>query len=511
MPILDNIDFTVDDIRACIHKIRINKAPGPDEIYAKILREGETYIAVALKIIFDRSINFTEIPEDWKLANVVPIFKKGSKKDVKNYRPISLTSLVCKILETLIKGKIQVFVDQFGLVNDSQHGFRKGRSCLTNLLEFLNYLTDQVDKGNDVDVIYLDFSKAFDKVPHKRLIHKLALHGISGSILNWVREWLSDRKQRVVLNGKKSGWDSVKSGVPQGSVLGPLLFILYINDLDNNIACKLSKFADDTKLASSVKDIEGCCGLQRDLDKLLAWSDKWQMQFNYSKCKVMHIGRNNRNFEYEMGGNWLDIINQERDLGVIMSNDLKSSKQCLEARNKANKMLGMINRNVCYKSKEVITKLYNSHVRPHIEYCIQAWAPHYRQDISLLESIQRRATKLIPSLKRLSYEDRLKDLNMFSVERRMLRGDLIQVYKLFSGLDNLDPNIFFSLNTDNATRGHNFKIKKESCKLDIRKHFFSNRVVSSWNDLPQHVVNSSSLDIFKRLLDAFTSERDCTL
>ena len=200
-------------------------------------------------------------------------------------------------------------------------GFRSGRSCLTNLLEFLEYITKQLDEGNSIDVIYLDFSKAFDKVPHRRLVHKLRLHGIRGTIVEWIGEWLSGRKQRVVLNGVMSEWKEVVSGVPQGSVLGPLLFLLYINDLDIGISSKISMFADDTKIASTVQSAQDNYRVQRDLDRLVAWADRWQMEFNSQKCKVMHIGKDNRNFSYEMEGCWLEAVREEKDLGVVV--DLK--------------------------------------------------------------------------------------------------------------------------------------------------------------------------------------------
>lgn len=490
-------------IRELILKSCINKSAGPDQISARILKEGEDSIVEALCLIFSKSLSCNEIPEDWKIANVTPIFKKGSRKLTSNYRPISLTSLVVKLLERLIKDRIHDYLDEKSIIRDSQHLFRSGRSCLTNLLSFLEYVTDQVDSGEDIDVVYLDFSKAFDKVPHKRLIYKLKEYKINNSIVDWIENWLNDRKQRVVLNGIHSDWLRVKSGVPQGSVLGPLLFLIYINDIDIGLGSNIYKGADDTKLAGRVGTTEGAYKLQRDIDKLIGWADKWQMEFNVDKCKVVHVGNKNEGFVYSMGGKWLDAVDRERDLGVIISQDLKAHKQSIEARNKANRMLGIINRNVSYKSKEVITKLYNSYVRPHLEYCIQAWRPYHRYDINMLESVQRRATKLIPSLKNHSYESRLKELGMYSFERRCKRGDMIEVFKMFSGMNDLNVGEFFDIDVDDRTRGHSRKIRKKTCRLDLRKNFFSCRVVDLWNSLPTEVVNSSSLNIFKSRLDKF--------
>ena len=307
----------------------------------------------------------------------------------------------------------------------------------------------------------------------------------------------------VILNGAKSKWDSVISGVPQGSVLGPLLFIIYINDLDNSVTSTVSKFADDTKIARVVSNENEAMKLQRDLDRLMGWVDKWQMEFNVNKCKVLHMGGHNMEFSYGLGENWLQVAEEEKDLGIIISRDAKVSKQCVQARNKANRMLGVINRNVSYKSKEVIQKLYNSYVRPHLEYCIQAWSPYLNQDINMLERVQRRATKLIAGISHLSYEDRLKELNMFTFRNRLIRGDMIQVYRMFAGLDKIDISKFLTMGQNITTRGHNKSLRKFNCNLDLLKYSFSFRVVDKWNKLPQHIIDSSSLAIFKNRLDKY--------
>ena len=209
-----------------------------------------------------------------------------------------------------------------------------------------------------------------------------------------------------------------------------------------------------------------------------------------------------------MEGAWLENCEKERDLGVVIDKDLKFSDQCLEARNRANRMLGFIKRNVTYKSKEVVLQLFNSYVRPYLEYCVQAWKPYHRHNINTLEAVQRRATKLIPGLKNLQYCERLKTLNMFSLERRFIRGDMIQMYKMFEGLDSLNINDFFLLNQDSRCRGHSRKIVKKHCRLDARKYFFSQRGVEMWNSLPQEVVSSSSLNMFKGRLDSYMGSID---
>ena len=255
----------------------------------------------------------------------------------------------------------------------------------------LEEITKWVDDGSTVDVIYLDFQKAFDKFPHQRLILKLKSHGMGNSIINWIEQWLTDRRQRVVVNGEVSSWKSVLSGVPQGSVLGPILFLVYINDLEEGVTCKILKFADDTKLFRKSKEIGDKHKLQDYFDKLVRWSEKWQILFNIGKCKCLLTGPGNTGMNYEMGGTiiFLSKTVNEKYLEVTMNANMKVSEQCRIAASKGNQVIGMIRRNITYKEKSLIVPLYNAIVRPHLEYCLQAWSPYTRKDIDMLEKIQR--------------------------------------------------------------------------------------------------------------------------
>ena len=227
------------------------------------------------------------------------------------------------------------FLIKHKLINPSQHGFLKAKSCLTNLICFLEAITKCVDDASPVDVIYLDFQKAFDKLPHQRLIRQLKSHGMRNSIINWVEQWLTDRRQRVVVDGEVSSWKSVLSGVPQGSVLGPILLFVYINDLEEGVTGKIMKFADDTKLFRKVKEIGDKRNLQNDIDKLVKWSEKWQMLFNFGKCKCLHTWPGNTGMNYEMGGTIISKTVKENDLGVTLNATMKVSEQCRIAASKA--------------------------------------------------------------------------------------------------------------------------------------------------------------------------------
>ena len=359
---LSNVVFEPLDIIKKIEKLKPSSSSGPDNLSTKFLHTFRNSISEPLSIIYNKSMQSGCVPQDWRSANITPIFKKGSKTDPSNFRPISLTSVPCKLMESVIKDHIMDHLLTNELILSSQHGFMKRKSCLTNLLDFFEYVTSEVDRGNPVDTIYLDFSKAFDKVPHQRLLAKLKSHKISDNVLTWIEHWLMDRKQRTVINGEASEWAAVLSGVPQGSVLGPLAFIVFINDLDfaATLIDIINKFADDTKVGHVIKNITNQTDLQDCLDKLCDWAKTWGMQFNEKKCKVIHFGRSNPKFDYYMNNIKLTEVSEEVDVGVKIHSSLKPSKHCAEIARRANGILGQLSKSFHYRDKRTFVNLYKT-------------------------------------------------------------------------------------------------------------------------------------------------------
>ena len=392
------------------------------------------------------------------------------------------------------------------VITDKQHGFTSKRSCLSNLLINLDEITSQLDDDNLVDQVYLDLQKAFDKVPHQRLLYKLQKYGINGNLLCWVESFLSHRHQRVKVNGSYSNWSRVLSGVPQGSVLGPILFLLYINDLTDNIKyCSCSIFADDTKLAGCANNVEQADCIQEDLNSIHKWCQEWLLSFNKKKCHLLHFGKKDLQLMYHLNGELIAPVEEEKDLGVVITKDLKPAAQIKECVKKANKAQGMIKRTFSYLDKTMMIQLYKVFVRPHLEYCQQIWSPHLQQDIDELETVQRRATKLIPSLENLSYEERLKELNLYSLRDRRMRGDLILMYRIMSGDVKIAPEQLFKMESYNRTRGHDLKVHiNKVCKTSLRQNFFTERVSEPWNALPSYVINSNTVDQFKHNYDKWS-------
>lgn len=501
-------DLIIDEeeVRNRLGKLKDSKAIGPDEIHPKVLKECAGELSVPVAKLFRLSLSRAEVPLDWKKAHVCPIFKKGSVKLAENYRPVSLTSQLCKVMESIIRDHIVSFLENEQIIDMNQHGFRVGRSCKTNLLETLEDWTKEVNENRRVDCVYLDYQKAFDTVPHKRLLLKLEAIGVRGVLVKWIEAFLVDRIQRVIVEGELSDWTNVLSGVPQGSVLGPTLFLIYINDLSDAIKSTVKLFADDTKVYRTIKASEDIQVLQDDLCKMCKWAEVWQMQFNIEKCKTMHINGNEEHANYYMvtSDNTrvnLQVVNEEKDLGIKISNDLKSSRQCSSVIGSATGSMRKLHNTFKHMNTEIFKKVYPSYVRSHLETSVQVWSPHLLGEIDRIEKVQRRATKSVRELRRFPYEERLKKLKLYTLSKRRLRGDLIEVFRIVKGFSALKVEDFFQFARVRDTRGHRFKLYKKGPNCTVRQAFFSQRIVNEWNNLPECVVNADSVNMFKNKLD----------
>lgn len=500
-PGIENVEFDLDTVKELLKKTNGNKAKGPDGIHPRLLRECSSELAVPVSLIIRKSLDLGLVPALWLLGSLCPIYKKGDILDPLNYRPVSLTSVICKLCEKLVRKVVVEHLEENKLIYDGQHGFRGRRSTLTNLLTYMETLTAAVDNQIPVDVNYLDCRKAFDTVPHKRLLAKLEAYGIRGKILEWIKAFLTGREQYVEIRGTKSDKLGVTSGVPQGSVLGPVLFLIYINDLVSDLECPVLLFADDAKIFKEIRSQEDIEAMQRDLKRLETWSVKWLLNFNADKCVTMHIGHRNPHVDYALNRTQLKESTTEKDLGVHVSADLKPSHHVNIAAAKGNRMVGLIKRHFPEMDLDTCHTLYCALVRPHLEYAVQSWSPYYRKDIIELEKVQRRMTKLVPELKDLDYEARCEALGLTTLEKRRRRGDLIETYKILNGFEDIDYKIFFEY-SDTSTRSNTCKLKKRGhWRTLVRANAFSVRVVNSWNSLPEDVVNAPSISSFKSRLD----------
>ena len=513
-PSINEVVTTTKEVFEVLSTLKISKSPGPDGMHPRVLKELAHELSEPLAIIFNTSMRQSKIPDDWKLADVTAIHKKGDKRLPENYRPISLTSIVCKVMEKLVRNKLEVYLKCNKMITDKQFGFVKGRSTVLQLLKVLDDWTEAIENGLQTDIIYTDFQKAFDSVAHGRLINKLASYGIKGNLLLWIKSFLTGRRQRVKVNGIPSAWARVLSGVPQGSVLGPLLFVLFINDIVENLECQCYLYADDMKLYRIINDAENAVSLQKNLERVVDWTEKWLLKLNIAKCKVLRVNDKNISSDKmytisEKGTDTsLEKVGSERDLGVIIDNQLSFGTHIEDIINKSNKIVGVIKRNFRDLDKKTFVTLYKAMVRSRLEYAQAVWSPHKLKYVDALEAVQRRATKILPSLRKYSYADRLRKLNLPTLTYRRARGDMIETYKMVHGIYDKEscPNLQFS--RYGATRGHDLKLFKKDCATTIRLNFFSNRIVNKWNCLSSDVVHATSVNSFKNKLDSYWSAQE---
>ena len=420
---MPDLIITQELVKKYLLELNPNKSMGPDEIPAYILKTFADDLSYPISLLFNRSYQEGILPEGLKSANVIPIHKGGDKTLPKNYRPISLTPIITKIFERIYADILTKHLDDHQILSPAQHGFRKKRSTTTNLLQFWDTVTDLADQSTPLSIIYTDLRKAFDSVPHDLLLQKLKAYGIQGKNLEWMRSYLSNRRQRVLINGTPSEYIEVESGVPQGGVLSGILFSLYINDLPNIIQkCHVSLYADDAKIYAAVRNNEDVKLIQKDIDALMEWCRKWRLNMSTEKCFFLHfIPRNSKNSItpiYKMNNEELERRSHAKDLGITISDDLKFHKHTQNICNKTKGEIGRIRRSFVTRSPCFLTNLYKTYVSPHLEFCSTVWNPVYQMDIDRIEKVQNKFTRLLKYSRVMTPAERNSYLNISTHQER---------------------------------------------------------------------------------------------
>ena len=501
---MPEIDITAEGIEKMLERLKSGKAPGPDEIPALVLKKLSKVVAPALCAIFTVSYQTGEIPEDWRLANVVPVYKKGDKTDPENYRPISLTCIACKMMEHIIASNIMSHASDNNILHPLQHGFRAKKSCELQLIGFVSDLINNMEENKQTDIIVTDFSRAFDKVGHRRLLHKLEHYGVRGHNIRWIANFLMNRRQRVVLDGTTSSDVEVESGVPQGSVLGPCLFLFYINDLPEQMSTSVRLFADDTIMYMTIQSEEDAKLLQEDLDKLSSWSSKWLMELNARKCHSISVTRKRTRYhhQYTLNGTVLDSVPSAKYLGITITTDLKWNQHISNICQKANNTLAFLRRNLRIHSTQLKTTAYQTLVRPLVEYGCTVWDPHTAGCIHQLEMIQRRAARYV--LNRYhntsSVSEMLEQLGWSSLEKRREHLRLTMLYKMHNSLVDFNMEQYIQPITRPTRTAHPYGYLIPLSRTEQHMQSFFPRTVRQWNSLPQEAIMAPTVEVFRRHL-----------
>jgi hypothetical protein len=505
--IIDSVDFPVAKIASVLDGLKGDLCSGPDGLPRIFYKKLTQTLAPILWFLFTALLALGSVPSSWLIANVTALYKgKGSRFDPGNYRDISLTSVASKCMETIVRDALIKHLTDIGLLSPYQHGFLPGRSTLTQMLQCMNDWTRTLGKRQAVDIMYLDFAKAFNSVSHRKLLRKLHALGVRGKLLRWIQAFLSNRRQRVRVNNCFSDWRDLPSGVPQGSVLGPILFAIYVNDLPGAVqSSSVRLYADDSKLYFSVNGSTDAAAFQEDLSRVFAWANEWQLTLALHKCAVLHCGFNNQRFEYTIADQPVAKVSSYCDLGITVTPDLKPSEHCRSVAKKAFTRVNLILKSFFVKDPRFLMRLFNVFVRPKLESNTPVWNPGYIRDIDALERVQRNYTSRIPGFRLpWNYEERLITLNQDSLELRRWMFDMCLVYKILNGLIELKVEDFFQRdpNAARSRTSHSQKLMRTVEYTVVRSSFFSNRVIAVWNGLPEEVVVAPSMNAFKHRLCA---------
>lgn len=497
---MPEIIITEAGIYSLLNKLKISTASDHVGFNNKILKNISASICPILSALFSQMLSLGCIPHDWRIAKVIPIFKSGERSSPLNYRPISLTSTICKLLEHIIHTQVINYLEDHNIIHKYQHGFRRGYSCDTQLAGFIHDIHSALDGGSQVDAVFLDFSKAFDRVPHHRLLTKLSRLKIHPNILAWVKDFLSSRKQFTSANNCNSSFKPVTSGVPQGSVLGPLLFLVYINDLPSCVSSRIRIFADDCVIYRIISSVNDQKALQTDLNAINAWCSSWLMTLNCSKTKFMsftnHVPRIPTS--YVLNNNTVDLVSTYKYLGIHLQPDLSWHYHIKLTLAAANRSFGFLKRNLKQAPPNIRKLAFSTLIRPKLEYASAIWDPEHAYIINDIESLQNRAARFI-------FSDYSRHSSVTALKRRAELPELLHRRKLsrlslFHKLyhhASLHGDFFEPPAVIFPRRDHPYKVKRITCKSSAFSRSFIPRTTIDWNNLPSHIASEKDTTKFQ--------------
>ena len=497
-PNIPELSVDVRGTHKLLTQLKINKASGPDGLPNRVLRELADQLAPVLAAIFQQSLVTHSLPEDWRNANVTPIYKKGDRHKAVNYRPVSLTCVCCKLLEHIVCSHIHKHLENHSILSSIQHGFRKRHSCESQLLITLHDLMSYFDQKVTVDVAILDLSKAFDTVPHDKLLHKLSHYGIHGDVHSWIEHFLIGRHQRVVVDGEHSSNIRVASGVPQGTVLGPLLFLLFINDLPSVVKSQVRLFADDCLIYRPIRKPEDQIALDQDLAALSRWADTWGMVYNPQKCFVMTIthSKNPPQHFYSLCGCVLSQVRDTKYLGITISSDLQWDRHITATTAKANRMIGFLRRNLSRCPRQLRELAYITLIRSRVEYGAVVWDPYLAKDVQSIEAVQRKTARFVCKnfQRTASVTDMINTLGWDTLESRREKARLKQLNKIIGGRVAIPHEEYLTPNNTRTRSISSTKFKHYRARTLIFKNSFFPRTIPVWNRTPDSVISDLEIE-----------------
>lgn len=501
-PPMPKIEFNSEGIVKVINQLKNSSSCGIDGINAKILKNTKHVCSSILSIIFQQSPDTGEVPLDWRVGKVIPVFKKGDRSFAGYYRPISLTSVCSKIMEHVIFSHVATFLSSVNFFHPNQHGFRKDHSCETQLTLFLHDIHLHMDRNIPIDTLFLDFEKAFDKVPHSRLLQKTSRLNLHRHVFNWIKAFLTNRKQFVHVNDHSSDLSHVLSSVPQGIVLGPLLFLIYINDIPLSVESNIRLFADDCVLYRPINNPTDVSSLQHDLSRIQQWCTTWLMSLNAKKTLLIsfHRRRNHTPATYTINNCHIAATDSIKYLRVHLSSNLSWGDHINHIIHSDNRALGYIRRNISMAPPSVKLLAYNTIVRPKLEYAAAVFDPHQTNHIEILESVQNRATRFIVSdYSRYSSVSALKsqlNLSTLALRRRIARLCLFHRFFYSTPRDN---HLIQPVHRGHRTSHPNAVIPPCAHTTSFQQPFFL-RTTRDWNDLPNEAAVIRDFARFKNAI-----------